>query len=103
MLTEIPDIARGTVWPGAMARIRRNAFIERWAGREWELRARQPEAFATLQEAMAIGDVENASLLIGQDAGLVHDIPAAGEIVERIVAEAEALLKDRLPTLVQAG
>ncbi|MEK7447115.1 MAG: nitronate monooxygenase, partial [candidate division NC10 bacterium] len=31
VLTEIPDIARARVWPGAMARSRRNAFIERWA------------------------------------------------------------------------
>jgi len=100
ILTEIPDIARGNVWPGAMARSRRNAFIERWAGREWELRARQPEALAALQVAAAAGDADNASLLIGQDAGLIRDIPAAGEIVERIVAEAEALLKDRLPKLV---
>jgi len=103
LLTEIPDIARGNVWPGAMARARRNAFIERWAGREWELRAQQPEVAATLERAREIGDADNASLLIGQDAGLIHDIPPAGEIVERIVAEAEALLKDRLPKLVRVG
>jgi hypothetical protein len=77
VLTEIPDIARGNVWPGAMARSRRNAFIERWAGREWELRARQAEALAALHKASAAGDADNASLLIGQDAGLIHDIPAA--------------------------
>ena len=103
VLTEIPDIARASVWPGAMARSRRNAFIERWAGREWELRARQPEAAAAMERARETGDADNASLLIGQDAGLIHDIPPAGEIVERIVAEAEALLKDRLPKLVRAG
>ena len=103
LLTEIPDVVRGNVWPGAMARARRNAFIERWAGREWELRARQPEVLAALQEAWAAGDADNVSLLIGQDAGLIRDIPAAGEVVERIVAEAEALLKDRLPKLVRAG
>ncbi len=103
VLTEIPDIARANVWPGAMARSRRNAFIERWAGRESELRARQPEAAAALQRALETGDADNASLLIGQDAGLIHDIPPAGEIVERIVAEAEALLKDRLPKLVRVG
>src|SRR5207302_5933634 len=43
MLTEIPDLATGTVWPGAMSRVRRNAFVERWAGREWELRQRSHE------------------------------------------------------------
>ncbi len=101
VLTEIPDIARANVWPGAMARSRRNAFIERWAGREWELRARQPEAAAALERARETGDADNASLLIGQDAGLIHDIPPARELVERIVAEAEALLKDRLPKLVR--
>ena len=101
VLTEIPDIARANVWPGAMARSRRNAFIERWAGREWELRARQPEAAAALHKALETGDADNAALLIGQDAGLIHDIPPAGEIVERIVAEAAALLKDRLPRLVR--
>jgi NAD(P)H-dependent flavin oxidoreductase YrpB (nitropropane dioxygenase family) len=103
VLTEIPDIARANVWPGAMARARRNAFIERWAGREWELRARQPEVTAAVERARETGDVDNAALLIGQDAGLIHDIPPAGEIVERIVAEAEALLKDRLPKLVRLG
>jgi len=103
VLTEIPDIARDNVWPGAMARSRRNAFIERWAGREWELRARQREAAAALQKAVEQGDADNAALLIGQDAGLIHDIPPAREIVERIVAEAEALLRDRLPGLLRKG
>src|SRR2546425_10936823 len=66
VLTEIPDVARDNVWPGAMARALRNEFIERWAGREWELRARQPEAAAALQEAQESGDAKNASLLIGR-------------------------------------
>jgi NAD(P)H-dependent flavin oxidoreductase YrpB (nitropropane dioxygenase family) len=101
VLTEVPDIARGNVWPGAMARARRNAFIERWVGREWDLRTRQAEVARALDRARESGDADNASLLIGQDAGLIHDIPQASEIVERIVGEAAALLKDRLPRLVQ--
>src|ERR1051326_5409557 len=28
LLTELPDIAAGRVWPGAMSRVRRNRFIE---------------------------------------------------------------------------
>src|SRR6478672_10589140 len=71
LLTEIPDVARGSVWPGAMSRVRRNAFIERWAARESELRARQPEAAAALERARQVGDVDNAVLFIGQDAGLI--------------------------------
>jgi NAD(P)H-dependent flavin oxidoreductase YrpB (nitropropane dioxygenase family) len=103
VLTEIPDLASGTVWPGAMSRARRNGFIERWAGREWELRARQPEAAAAAQRAREAGDADNAPLLIGQDAGLIHDLPPAGELVQRIVAEAATLLRDRLPALVRPG
>jgi len=34
VLTEIPDIAASQVWPGAMSRVKRNRFVERWSGRE---------------------------------------------------------------------
>ena len=56
-----------------------------------------------MERARETGDADNATLFIGQDAGLIHDIPPAGEIVERIVAEAEALLKDRLLKLVRVS
>jgi NAD(P)H-dependent flavin oxidoreductase YrpB (nitropropane dioxygenase family) len=102
-LTEIPDIARGEVWPGAMARCRRNAFVERWAGREWELRARRSEVSAAVARARAAGDAEEAPLLIGQDAGLIHDLPPAAEVVERIVADAAAILGSSLPGLLRRG
>ena len=35
LATEIPDLATGTVWPGAY----RNQFVQRWIGREGDLRA----------------------------------------------------------------
>ncbi|MBT3350523.1 MAG: nitronate monooxygenase [Nitrospinaceae bacterium] len=100
MLTEIPDIASGRVWPGAMARARRNNFVDRWAGREWALRQNQAEAWAGIQSARSAGDAEEAYLLYGQDAGLVNDLPPAGEIVRRIAAEAEEILTRKLPGLV---
>jgi hypothetical protein len=37
---------------------------------------------------------------MGQDAGLIHDIPPAGEIVARIVREAEEILGRKLPRLI---
>ena len=101
LLSEIPDLAAGRVWPGAMSRSRRNRFIERWAGREWALRQRQAEALASVQAARKIGDIDEAPLSMGQDAGLIHDIPKAGEIVTRMVAEAEQILSQRLPSLVR--
>jgi NAD(P)H-dependent flavin oxidoreductase YrpB (nitropropane dioxygenase family) len=100
MLTEIPDIASGTVWPGAMSRAARNRFVERWAGREWQLRQHQADLYKGVLAARKSGDRDEATLSYGQDAGLIHDILPAGEVVRRIVAEAEAILKGRLPGLV---
>ena len=101
VLTEIPDVASGRVWPGAMARALRNRFVERWAGREWALRQNQAEAWAGIQEARAAGDAEEAYLLFGQDAGLVNDLPPAGVVIRRIAADAEEILARKLPGLVK--
>jgi NAD(P)H-dependent flavin oxidoreductase YrpB (nitropropane dioxygenase family) len=100
MLTEIPDIAMGLVWPGAMSRSKRNRFIERWAGREWALRQYQAEVLTAVQAARKVGDTDEAPLSMGQDAGLIREILPAGEIVKRIAAEAETILKQRLAPLV---
>ena len=99
-LSEIPDIAAGQVWPGAMTRSRRNKFIERWAGREWALREHRTEAVAKLRAARDTGDVDEGPLSMGQDAGLIHDIPPAGDIVIRIAQEAEEILTRKFPGLV---
>jgi NAD(P)H-dependent flavin oxidoreductase YrpB (nitropropane dioxygenase family) len=99
-LSEIPDLAAGLVWPGAMTRSRRNHFIERWAGREWALRQNRAEAHAKLRAARQSGDVAEGPLSMGQDAGLIHDIVPAADIVARIAREAEEILRRRLPALV---
>jgi len=101
LLSEIPDLAAGKVWPGAMSRSRRNRFIERWAGREWALRQKQAEAIARVRAARASGDVDEAPLSMGQDAGLIHDIAPAGAIVARIARDAERILTDRLAGLLR--
>ena len=100
LLSEIPDLAAGLVWPGAMIRSRRNRFIERWAGREWALRQARAEAHAALQAARKSGDVQEAVLSMGQDAGLIHEILPAAEIVDRIAREAEQILSKMLPQRV---
>lgn len=92
LLTEIPDIATGRVWPGAMARALRNRFIERWAGREWALRQNRAEVATALLAARKAGDVDYGTLLIGQDAGLIDAVLPAGEVVRSVVAQAERIL-----------
>jgi NAD(P)H-dependent flavin oxidoreductase YrpB (nitropropane dioxygenase family) len=100
-LTEIPDRAAGLVWPGALSRSRRNGFLDRWAGREWAMRQHRAAAFAAVLEARKNGDSDNAPLPMGQDAGLIHDLPPAGDIVRRIAQEAEEILTKTLPRFVK--
>jgi NAD(P)H-dependent flavin oxidoreductase YrpB (nitropropane dioxygenase family) len=93
VVTELPDIASATVWPGAYARIERNRFYETWAGREGELRYRHAEAAASAWRALEAGDTDNAFLYTGQTAGLIDTIEPAGVIVERIVTDASERLR----------
>ena len=100
LISEIPDVAAGQVWPGAYARVLRNEFIEEWIGREGELRRNLGKVRQSLQAARAAGDAQRGTLLMGQDAGLIDSIEPAGALVERLAAEAEAILRERAPRLV---
>jgi NAD(P)H-dependent flavin oxidoreductase YrpB (nitropropane dioxygenase family) len=100
LLTEIPDIASGTVWPGAMSRVRRNAFVERWAGREWQLRQLQHEVGPQVAAARRNDQVDDYTIGTGQTAGLIHELKPAGQIVQEIVVEAESIIAERLQSLV---
>lgn len=93
VLTEIPDVAAGTVWPGAYARVRRNRFVEEWTGREGELRYRQAEVAAGLAAAARAGDTDHAVLYTGQSCGLIRSVEPVAEVVARIVADAEERLR----------
>jgi nitronate monooxygenase len=86
------DIARRNVWPSPYTgRVLQNEFSERWRGREAELVQRHDEVerYAT---ARAAGDYRTAAVIAGECADLVGDIPPAGEVVRRMIREAEGLL-----------
>src|SRR5262249_49548955 len=80
---------------GLWARALRNRFTE-------EYRASGAPVLPPHVQRVAAGDVYQASLkhqesdyypmMTGQSAGLVHDVPGAGEVVASIVREAEAVL-----------
>jgi NAD(P)H-dependent flavin oxidoreductase YrpB (nitropropane dioxygenase family) len=100
LVTDIPDVAHGQVWPGAYVRVRRNRFIEEWQGRGNELRRRRVEVSAQLREAAKAGDPDRGAIMIGQTAGLIDRIEPAAELVRQIARDAEAILRDRLPRLL---
>ena len=99
--TEIPDVAQGSVWPGAYARVKRNRLVEDWIGREGELRRRRPEVIARMSAAREAGDTDYAILYAGQTAGLINSLMPAAEVVTSITGEAEAIVRGRLSSLIQ--
>ncbi|MEN5083549.1 nitronate monooxygenase [Bosea sp. TWI1241] len=99
--SSVPDIARRLAWPAPFdIRTADNAFIARWRGREDDLRAVIAVESAAYAAAFAAGDPEEAAVIFGEAAGLVHDIPPAGELVERMVAEAVACLQSAAARIV---
>jgi nitronate monooxygenase len=100
VVTEIPDVATGTVWPGAYSRVERNRFMQTWVGREGELRYRQAEAAAAARRAYETGDTDDAILYAGQTEGLIDGLQPAAIVVRQIVDGATALLRDRAPSLL---
>ncbi len=91
--SSLPDIARQLDWPKPFdIRVSANAFIANWAGRDAVLKDAIATEGPAYREAFMAGDPDKAAVIFGEAAGLISDIPSAGEIVERMVAEAAALL-----------
>ncbi|MEO7150563.1 MAG: nitronate monooxygenase [Burkholderiaceae bacterium] len=92
--TRVADIARELPWPsGFTARIRRNAFTDRWNGKEAELARQVGVEGARYRQAFNAGDPDNAGVWFGEAAGLVHAIEPAADIVERMTTQAALLLE----------
>ena len=48
------------------------------------------------KEGLDNGDIDHGIWTAGMVQGIIHDIPAAGDLVKRIMAEAEAIIEERL-------
>ncbi len=91
--TRVPDRLRRLAWPERFTvRVRHNALVHRWEGRDAELDAAVEAEAPRYSRAFASGDVEEAGVFFGEAAGLIDDLPAAAEIVERMVEQACGLL-----------
>jgi nitronate monooxygenase len=94
--SSVMDIVRDLDWPERFTiRVLRNPFIDRWQGHEGELRAGVAVEGERWRRAWAEGDVTVANTVVGEAVGLIHAIEPAGEILIRIVQEAEAAIQDR--------
>ena len=76
-------------------RMLRNAFIDRWTGRESEIPAQREALQAEVTAGHERADLAVAGVSAGVSAGLITTAQPAGEIVRSIVQEAEDLLRER--------
>jgi NAD(P)H-dependent flavin oxidoreductase YrpB (nitropropane dioxygenase family) len=87
------------------ARVMKNAVsrevveIERRGGAQFE-DVQHLVAGTRGRDALSNGDTDGGIWSAGMIQGLIHDIPSCKELIDRIMAEAEALIKGRLEGLV---
>jgi nitronate monooxygenase len=90
------DLSRNNVWPAPFTgRCLINDHARRWMGREVELLQNVNAVVAEYAAAKAAGNFDIAAVIAGESAGLIHDIPRAAEIVDRIVTDADQILSGR--------
>jgi nitronate monooxygenase len=90
------DLSRNNVWPAPFTgRCLVNDHTRRWLGREVELMQNVASVAADYAAARAAGNFDIAAVIAGESVGLIHDIAPAGEIVERIITEAEQIIAGR--------
>jgi len=90
------DISRNNVWPAPYTgRCLVNDHARRWLGREVEMMQNIRTVVAEYAAAKTAGNFDVAAVIAGEAVGLIHDIPAAAEIVDRIALEAEQILTGR--------
>ncbi len=96
------DIIRGKDWPADWdLRTLRNTFTEQWSDDPDGLRRDIEQETARYEEASTKGDTDVAAVIVGEGIDLVHRSEPAGEIVNRLVAEAERSLSRASSFVVQ--
>jgi len=92
--TRVFDVVRRHQWPEPYTgRALRNAFLERWDGREEDLSAALSSEVPAFMTAAGEGDFDTAMVWAGEGVDLISDIAPAAELVRRTGAEAEEYLR----------
>lgn len=103
VLTHAYDLATAAPFPAGIGdRVLRNDYTATWHERDGEVVAHREELVTQLRAAQQAGDARVAAVRAGNAASLIDAVEPAGEIVRRIVAEAERVLRERLGRVVRA-
>jgi len=82
--------------------VRRLMDIERERGADLKIEDIYEQVAGIYPKVMIDGDVEAGAWSCGMVAGLIHDVPTVRELIDRIMAEANALILQRLAGLARA-
>ena len=97
--SRVIDIVRGLdFWPLRYnLRTLRSGAADRWYGKEAELRTVAEAEIARYADAAAKGDVSTVTPIVGEGVGLIHGIAPAGTVLRTMIAEAEDILRCKVP------
>lgn len=90
-------------------RVLRNAAVDRLLDKERALGSRlrfediAPEVVGVYPKVMGDGEMDAGIWSCGMVAGLIHDVPSVKELIDRIMAEAGALINGRLAGMQARG
>jgi len=71
--------------------------IERAKGRDIKIEDIAAHVAGVYPRVMEQGEVDSGAWSCGMVAGLIHDVPTCRELIARIMAEAEQIIRARLP------
>ena len=96
VLTHAYDLALASPFPAGIGdRVLRNEWVDAWHERDAEVTERRTELSEQVRSGTDAADTRIAAVRAGSASGLIHAIEPAGEIVQRLVAEAAAILRER--------
>ena len=74
--------------------------IERARGRDIKIEDIAAHVAGVYPRVMGQGEVDSGAWSCGMVAGLIHDVPTCRELIDRIMAEAEQIIRARLPRML---
>ena len=96
VLTKAYDLAMGSAFPADIGdRVIRNDYTSEWHGRDAEVVAKSEALKAQVTAAIQAKDAGTAPIRAGSAVGLISSVEPAGELLRKIVEEAESILRSR--------
>ena len=102
IITKAYDVTFDSPFPYDIGdRALKNDFTAEWHGRDEDIIANQDTLREQVITAIQKGDTSIARVQVGNATGLISSVEPAGDIIRRIIEEAEAILRNRPSSLLK--